>query len=55
MRSWRRPRHSRSQPWQASSPTPYESSSAASDVDIAPFDPRIIRAMQSSARPRPDG
>ena len=34
---------------------PYRSSSAASDVNLARFDLRIIRAMQSSARLRPDG
>jgi hypothetical protein len=34
---------------------PYRSNSAASDVDLARLDLRIIRAMQSSARPRPDG
>ena len=33
----------------------YRSSSAASDVDLARFDLRIIRAMQSSGRPRPHG
>ena len=31
------------------------SNSAASDVDLAQFDLRIIRAMQSSALPRRDG
>jgi hypothetical protein len=31
-----------------------ESSSAASDVSLAPLDLRIIRAMQSSAAPRRD-
>ena len=31
------------------------SNSAASDVDLARFDLRIIRAMQSSGRPRHDG
>jgi hypothetical protein len=34
---------------------PYRSNSAASDVNLALFDLRIIRAMQSSARSRPDG
>jgi hypothetical protein len=34
---------------------PYRSNSAASDVDLARFDLRIIRAMQSSAGPRHDG
>ena len=34
---------------------PTESDSAASDVDPARFDLRIIRAMQSSGRPRHDG
>jgi hypothetical protein len=34
---------------------PYGSNSAASDVDLARFDLRIIRAMQSSASPRHDG
>jgi hypothetical protein len=34
---------------------PYRSNSAASDVDFARFDLRIVGAMQSSARPRPDG
>ena len=33
----------------------HRSNSAASDVDLALFDLRIIRAMQSSARPRQDG
>ena len=34
---------------------PHRSNSAASDVDLARFDVRIIRAMQSSGRPRHDG
>ena len=34
---------------------PDRSNSAASDVDLARFDLRIIRAMQSSGHPRPDG
>jgi hypothetical protein len=34
---------------------PYRSNSAASDVDLALFDLRIIRAMQPSACPRHDG
>ena len=34
---------------------PHRSNSAASDVDLAWFDVRIIRAMQSSGRPRQDG
>jgi hypothetical protein len=34
---------------------PYRRNSAASDVDLARFDLRIIRAMQSSARSRHDG
>jgi hypothetical protein len=34
---------------------PYESSSAASEVTLAWFGLRIIRAMQSSGRPRHDG
>jgi hypothetical protein len=34
---------------------PYRSNRAASDVDVARFGWRIIRAMQSSARPRHDG
>jgi len=33
----------------------YGRDSAASDVDLARFDLRIIRAMQSSGRPRHDG
>jgi hypothetical protein len=33
---------------------PYNSSSAAPDVDLARFDLRIIRAMRSSSRPRQD-
>ena len=33
----------------------YTSNSAASDGDLTWFDLRIIRAMQSSARPRHDG
>ena len=33
----------------------YRSNSAASDGDLAWFDVRIIRAMQSSARPGHDG
>jgi hypothetical protein len=41
--------------WRTSSQTPYGSNSAASDVDVAPFDLRFIRAMQSSGRPRHDG
>jgi hypothetical protein len=35
--------------WQTSSPMPYKSNSAASDVSLARFDLRIIRAMQPSA------
>jgi len=31
------------------------SNSAVSDVDLAQFDLHIIRAMQSSTRPRHDG
>jgi hypothetical protein len=31
------------------------SNSAASDVDLARFDLRIIRAVQASVRRRPDG
>jgi len=31
------------------------SNSAASDLDLARFDLRTIRAMQSSARPQHDG
>ena len=42
-------------PWRTSSQKPYRSNSAASDGDLARFDLRIIRAMQSSARPRQDG
>ena len=38
----------RSHSWQTSSPTPYRSNSAASDVDLARFGLRIIRAMQPS-------
>ena len=34
---------------------PYRSNSAASDVDLARFDLRIIRAMRSSGHPQPDG
>jgi hypothetical protein len=33
----------------------YISNTAASDVDLLRFDLRIIRAMQSSGRPRHDG
>jgi hypothetical protein len=33
---------------------PY-SNSAASDVDLARFDLRVVPAIQSSGRPRPDG
>jgi hypothetical protein len=43
------------QPWQASRQMPYRSDSAASDVDLARFDLRIIRAMQSSGHPGFDG
>jgi hypothetical protein len=38
-----------------SSQMPYRSNRAASDVDLARFDLRIIRAMQSSGHPRHDG
>ena len=41
--------------WRTSSQKLYRSNSAASDGDLAWFDLRIIRAMQSSARPRQDG
>ena len=34
--------------WQTSSQTPSRSNSAASDVGLARFDLRIVRAMQSS-------
>jgi hypothetical protein len=34
---------------------PYRSNSAASDIDLARFGLRIIRAMRSSGRPRHDG
>ena len=43
------------QPWRTSSQKPYKSNSAASDGDLTWLDLRIIRAMQSSARPRHDG
>ena len=43
------------QPWRTSSPMLYRSNSAASDVDLAGHDLRIIRAMHSSSRPRHDG
>jgi hypothetical protein len=33
----------------------YRSNGVASEVGLARFDLRIIRAMQSSARPRHDG
>jgi hypothetical protein len=39
----------RSRTWRTSSPVPIESSSAASDVSLARFGLRIIRAMQPSA------
>ncbi len=42
-------------PWRTSSPMSYRSNSAASEFDLARFDLRIARAMQSSARRRPDG
>jgi hypothetical protein len=42
-------------PWRTSSQMPYRSSSAASGVNLAQFDLRVIRAMQSSGRPRHDG
>ena len=42
-------------PWRTSSPMSYRSNSGASEVDLARFDLRIIRAMQSSGRPRHDG
>jgi hypothetical protein len=35
--------------WRTSSPMPYESSSAASDVSLAAFGLRIIPAKQASA------
>ena len=41
--------------WRTNSQKPYGSNSAGSDGDLAWFDVRIIRAMQSSARPRQDG
>jgi hypothetical protein len=41
--------------WRTSSQILYRCNSAASDVDLARFDLRIIRAMQSSVRPRHDG
>jgi integrase len=54
------PRVSSNQPplgltWRTSSQMPYRSNSAASDEDLAWLGLRIIRAMQSSARPRHDG
>ena len=39
----------RSLPWRTSSPMPYESISASSDVSLALFGLRIIRAIQPSA------
>ena len=41
--------------WRSSSQMPYRSISTASDVDLARFDLRIIRAMQSSGRAPHDG
>ena len=41
--------------WRTSSQKAHRSNSAASDGDLPWFDLRIIRAMQSSARPRQDG
>ncbi len=41
--------------WRTSSPMSYRSNSVASEVGLARFDLRIIRATQSSARPRHDG
>ncbi len=40
--------------WRTSSQKPHRSNSTASDGDLAPFDLRVIRAMQSSARARRD-
>jgi hypothetical protein len=41
--------------WQTSSPMTYKSSSAVSDVSLAPFGLSIIPAMQPSAHPRETG
>jgi hypothetical protein len=50
-----RPASGRLRSWRTSSQKAYRSNSAASDGDLPWFDLRIIRAMQSSARPRQDG
>jgi hypothetical protein len=41
--------------WRTSSKLSDRSNGAASDVDLTRFDARIIRATQSSGRPRHDG
>jgi hypothetical protein len=48
LRSSRPASAGRLRPWRTSSPTPYERSSAASEVSLARFGLRIIRAMQPS-------
>jgi hypothetical protein len=42
-------------PCRTSSQMPYRSNRGTSDVGLARFEFRIILAMQSSGRPRPDG
>jgi hypothetical protein len=50
--SWRSSRQPRLLgPWRTSSQMPHRSDRTASDVDLARFDLRIIRAMQSPGRP----